>query len=598
MFEITVNNRIIDAEPGETILSALSRVGIRVPTLCHMAGMMPTGACRICIVEVEGEDGLVPSCSYPVREGMRIRTNSQKVINARKTLIQLLLSNHPDDCLYCSKSSDCQLRSLAEEYGVRERTPKRKFREKLKDITSPSIIRDPTKCILCGKCVRVCNEVQHVGAIDFAQRGSEAIVTPAFGKKLAETDCVNCGQCAAVCPTAAIRIQTCHNSVWREIYDPKKRVVAQIAPAVRVAIGEAFGMNPGEDSIGKVFTAMRMMGFDAVFDTCLGADLTIMEEAKELAEKLERSAAAKAADSSDGENPCGGAAPEEAETASGKKVSFPLFTSCCPAWIRYAENLHPEVLPYISTCKSPMEMFGAVIKEYYKKQDEEEGRETVSIAVMPCVAKKMEAGREEFIRGGVPDVDYVITTKELIRMIRESGIQFDEIDPEAPDMPFSISSGAGVIFGVTGGVTEAALRRLVKEKNTQTLRDIKFSGIRGMEGVKAAEMELDGRTVRIGVVSGLGNADNLIEKIKSGEEHFDFVEVMACPYGCIAGAGQPFCHKTDKKERMKGMYKSDNASSIKRSEENPVVYNLYHSGVLEGREHELLHVHYKRAEKA
>ena len=245
-----------------------------------------------------------------------------------------------------------------------------------------------------------------------------------------------------------------------------------------------------------------------------------------------------------------------------------------------------------------MEMFGAVIKEYYKKQDEEEGRETVSIAVMPCVAKKMEAGREEFIRGGVPDVDYVITTKELIRMIRESGIQFDEIDPEAPDMPFSISSGAGVIFGVTGGVTEAALRRLVKEKNTQTLRDIKFSGIRGMEGVKAAEMELDGRKVRIGVVSGLGNADNLIEKIKSGEEHFDFVEVMACPYGCIAGAGQPFCHKTDKKERMKGMYKSDNASSIKRSEENPVVYNLYHGGVLEGREHELLHVHYKRAEKA
>ena len=427
--------------------------------------------------------------------------------------------------------------------------------------------------------MRVCNEVQHVGAIDFAQRGSEAIVTPAFGKKLAETDCVNCGQCAAVCPTAAIRIQTCHNSVWRELYNPKKRVVAQVAPAVRVAIGEAFGMKPGEDSIGRVFTAMRMMGFDAVFDTCLGADLTIMEEAKELAEKLKRDAAAEAADSSNGEN-----------------VSFPLFTSCCPAWIRYAENLHPEVLPYISTCKSPMEMFGAVIKEYYKKQDQEEDRQTVSVAVMPCVAKKMEAGREEFIRDGIPDVDYVITTKELIRMIRESGIAFDEIDPEAPDMPFSISSGAGVIFGVTGGVTEAALRRLVKEKNTQTLRDIKFSGIRGREGVKAAEMELDGRKVRIGVVSGLGNAHNLIEKIKSGEEHFDFVEVMACPYGCISGAGQPFCHKVDKKERLKGMYKSDNAAPIKRSEENPVVYNLYHGGVLEGRAHELLHVHYKGAE--
>ena len=319
-----------------------------------------------------------------------------------------------------------------------------------------------------------------------------------------------------------------------------------------------------------------MLGFDAVYDTCVGADLTIMEEARELAEKLE---------SGDGR--------------------FPLFTSCCPAWIRFAETKHPDIMPYISTCKSPMEMFGAVLKEYYKEKDAEEeqetisteivSQETISVAIMPCVAKKMEAVREEFKRNGVPDVDYVLTTKELIRMIRESGIQFDEIDPEAPDMPFSISSGAGVIFGVTGGVTEAALRRLVQEKSTQTLRDIKFSGIRGMEGVKEAIVEMDGRTLRIGVVSGLGNADDLLEKIKSGEEHFDFVEVMACPYGCIAGAGQPFCHKVDKKERMAGMYRSDKAAPIKRSEENPVIFNLYNGGLLEGREHELLHVHYAGA---
>jgi NADH-quinone oxidoreductase subunit G len=407
--------------------------------------------------------------------------------------------------------------------------------------------------------------VQHVGAIDFAERGSNAIVTPAFGRKLAETDCVNCGQCAAVCPTAAIKIKTCHSKVWRELYNPKKRVVAQVAPAVRVALGEAFGLKPGEDSIGKIFTAIRMLGFDAVFDTCVGADLTVMEEAQELAEKLEKG-----------------------------DTEFPLFTSCCPAWIRFAENLHPEVLPYISSCKSPMEMFGAVLKEYYKEADAEEGRETVSIAIMPCVAKKMEAAREEFVRDGKPDVDYVITTKELIHMIRESGIQFDEIDPEAPDMPFSISSGAGVIFGVTGGVAEAALRRLVKEKNTQTLRDIKFSGVRGMDGVKEATLNLNGREVHVGVVSGLGNAENLIERIKKKEVHFDFVEVMACPYGCIAGAGQPFCHKVDKKERMAGMYKADKAAPVKRSEENPVIYNLYHGGILENRAHELLHVHYKQ----
>ena len=555
-----------DFDQEKNILQVINSVGIHVPTLCYYSDLSIYGACRMCMVEDE-RGNLIASCSTPPKDKMSIRTNTPRLQHHRKMILELLLASHCRDCTICEKNQTCRLQELASRLGLTDvRFPNTRKPQPV-DNSSVSIVRDPSKCILCGDCVRVCNEVQHGLAIDFAERGSSMVVTPAFGKKLAETDCVNCGQCAAVCPTAAIKVKTDMDKVWRSLYDPSKRVVVQVAPAVRVALGEAFGLQPGEDSIGRIFTAIRMLGFDAVYDTCVGADLTIMEEAKELAEKLEN-----------GDD------------------RFPLFTSCCPAWIRFAETRHPDILPYISTCKSPMEMFGAVLKEYYKEKDAEEEKSTISVAIMPCVAKKMEAVREEFKRDGIPDVDYVITTKELIRMIRESGIQFDEIDPEAPDMPFSISSGAGVIFGVTGGVTEAALRRLVQEKSTQALRDIKFSGIRGMEGVKEALLELNGRTLRIGVVSGLGNADDLIEKIKSGEEHFDFVEVMACPYGCIAGAGQPFCHKVDKKERIDGMYRSDKAAPIKRSEENPVIYTLYNNGgLLEGREHELLHVHYAGA---
>lgn len=552
-----------DFDQEKNILQVINSVGIHVPTLCYYSDLSIYGACRMCMVEDE-RGGLVASCSTPPKDKMVIKTNTPKLQHHRKLILELLLSSHCRDCTICEKNQTCRLQELAGRLGLTDiRFPNTNKPQPIDD-SSVSIVRDPSKCILCGDCVRVCNEVQHVGAIDFAERGSSAIVTPAFGKKLAETDCVNCGQCAAVCPTAAIKVKTDTDEVWKHLYDSSKRVVVQVAPAVRVALGEAFGLEPGENSIGKIFTAIRMLGFDAVYDTCVGADLTIMEEAKELAEKLEK----------------GG-------------DDLPLFTSCCPAWIRYAENFHPDIMPNISTCKSPMEMFGAVLKEYYKDKDAEENKETISVAIMPCVAKKMEASREEFIRNGSPDVHYVLTTKELINMIKQCGIQFDEIDPEAPDMPFSISSGAGIIFGVTGGVTEAALRRLVKDKNTQTLRDIKFSGVRGMQGVKATEIDLDGRTVRVGIVSGLGNADELIHKIKSGEEHFDFVEVMACPYGCIAGAGQPFCHKVDKKERMDGVYRADKIAPIKRSEENPVIYNLYHGGMLETRAHELLHVHYK-----
>lgn len=545
------------------ILQVIHKAGIHVPTFCYYSDLSIYGACRMCVVEDE-RGNIMASCSTLPKDKMVIKTNTGRLHNYRKMILELLLASHCRDCTTCDKNQNCRLQLLARRFGIDEVRFKDTRPPMKIDDSSLSIVRDPSKCILCGDCVRMCNEVQHVGAIDFVNRGSDMMVTPAFGRNIADTDCVNCGQCAAVCPTGAITIKSDLKNVWKAIYEPGKRVVAQIAPAVRVALGEEFGLEPGKNSIGKIFTAMRMLGFDTVFDTSVAADLTIMEEAAELVEKLQK-----------GDN------------------KYPLFTSCCPGWIRFAETKHPELMPYISTCKSPMEMFGAVIKEYYKPADKESGLETVSVAVMPCVAKKYEAARDEFKRDGIPDVDYVITTKELIHMIREMGIQFNEIEPGAPDMPFSISSGAGVIFGVTGGVTEAALRR-VAEKNDFAMKEIEYSGIRGMDGIKTADVTLGDTTLKIAVVSGLGNADKLIEAIEKGEMQFDFVEVMACPYGCIAGAGQPFSHKADKAKRATGMYKADKSALIKRSEENPVVTDLYEHGLLKDRAHELLHVHYTK----
>lgn len=545
------------------ILQVIHKAGIHVPTFCYYSDLSIYGACRMCVVEDE-RGNIMASCSTLPKDKMVIKTNTGRLHNYRKMILELLLASHCRDCTTCDKNQNCRLQLLARRFGIDEVRFKDTRPPMKIDDSSLSIVRDPSKCILCGDCVRMCNEVQHVGAIDFVNRGSDMMVTPAFGRNIADTDCVNCGQCAAVCPTGAITIKSDLKNVWKAIYEPGKRVVAQIAPAVRVALGEEFGLEPGKNSIGKIFTAMRMLGFDTVFDTSVAADLTIMEEAAELVEKLQK-----------GDN------------------KYPLFTSCCPGWIRFAETKHPELMPYISTCKSPMEMFGAVIKEYYKPADKESGLETVSVAVMPCVAKKYEAARDEFKRDGIPDVDYVITTKELIHMIREVGIQFNEIEPGAPDMPFSISSGAGVIFGVTGGVTEAALRR-VAEKNDFAMKEIEYSGIRGLDGIKTADVTLGDTTLKIAVVSGLGNADKLIEAIEKGEMQFDFVEVMACPYGCIAGAGQPFSHKADKAKRATGMYKADKSALIKRSEENPVVTDLYEHGLLKDRAHELLHVHYTK----
>ena len=551
----------------KNILQVIRKAGIHVPTFCYYTDMSIYGACRMCVVEDERRS-IIASCSTPPKDKMVIRTNTSKLHQHRKMILELLLASHCRDCTICEKNGNCRLQMLAARFHLTKVRFPNTHPEPVIDDSSLSIVRDPSKCILCGDCVRMCNEVQHVGAIDFAHRGANMIVSPAFGRPIAETDCVNCGQCAAVCPTAAITIKKDLKGVWQAPYAPNKQVVVQIAPAVRVAIGEEFGIAPGKNTIGKIYTALRMLGFDTVFDTSFSADLTVIEEANELVYKL-----------------------ENGEKKYPQGNTMPLFTSCCPAWVRFVETKYPELLPYVSTCKSPMEMFGAVLKEYYKPADKEAGMETISVAVMPCVAKKYEAARDEFCRDRVPDVDYVITTKELILMIKELGVQFQEIEPSAPDMPFSINSGAGVIFGVTGGVMEAALRH-VAAKNNETLREIEYSGVRGLEGTKIAEVSLGDKTLRVGVVNGLGNADTLIRKLQRGEEKLDFVEVMACPYGCIGGAGQPFGYRSVKEDRAQGMYKADKSAIVKRSCDNPTLINLYENGMLKERSHELLHVHY------
>ncbi len=557
---------IIDGErvpftDEKNILAVIRKAGIILPTFCYYSDLSIYGACRMCVVE-DNRGGIVASCSTPPKNGMEIRTNTPQLYYHRKRILELLLAAHCRDCTTCEKNGKCKLQELANRFsipGVRfENTnPIRPI-----DTSSKAIVRNPNKCILCGDCVRVCSEIQHVGAIDFAHRGADMEISTAFGKDIADTNCVNCGQCAAVCPTGAITIKNDTHDVWEAIHNPNKRVVIQIAPAVRVAIGEAYGYDPGENTIGKLIASLRMLGVDAIFDTSVGADLTIMEESEELLESLEET-----------------------------ERKYPLFTSCCPGWIRYVETQYPHLMPYVSTSKSPMQMFGAVIKEYYRKQDRKEGKETVSVAIMPCTAKKFEASRDEFKKDGIPYVDYVLTSEEVIGMLKEIGIRFDRLAPEAFDMPFSIYSGAGVIFGATGGVTEAAVRRVVADKSPKALKEIEFIGVRGMEGLKVCELALGERTVRIGIVSGLGNADDLIQKIESGEEHFDFVEVMACLGGCVAGAGQPFARSTEKRMRAEGLYKDDKALQIKRSEENPLVDTLY-KDLLKNREHELLHVNY------
>ncbi len=569
MFEITVNNRVIDAEPGDTILAALSRVGIKIPTLCHMKGLVPSGACRICVVEVEGMRGLVPSCSFPVQENMKIQTNSPKVICARKTIIELLLADHPDDCLYCVRSGTCRLQALAEEYGVRERLFHHQRKEDALDMSSPSIIRDQDKCILCGKCIRVCEEIQKVSAIEFVGRGSKTIVAPAFKESLNISSCINCGQCITACPTGALRENSALQEVSDAIADPEKIVVIQHAPAVSVSLAEEFGMKPGTDIDGLMTAALRKMGFDYVFETSFSADLTIMEEATELVGRVT------------------------------KNGVLPMFTSCSPGWIKFVEEFYPEFIPNLSTCKSPQSMLGALIKSYFAEKKGIDPKKIFSVSVMPCTAKKFEASRPEIGHDNLADLDAVLTTRELARFIRMSGIDFEHLQPEEADLPFGERSTAGKLFAATGGVMEAALRTAHKLITGKELKSLKIEQVRGMDGIKEAKIKVGDLEVGVAVVNGVGNARTLLDQIKAGRKDLHFIEVMTCPGGCVGGGGQPITlEDSDRlKLRTNSIYNIDQSENLRTSHDNVSVQNLYKEYLGEpnsDKAHHLLHTVYEK----
>ncbi|WP_404814501.1 [FeFe] hydrogenase, group A [Clostridium estertheticum] len=547
----------VEINGEKNILELVRKAGIDLPTLCYYSELSVYGACRMCMVENKW-GGMEAACSTPPKANMEIYTNTPKLRKYKKMILELLLAAHCRDCTTCEKSGQCKLQELAKQFGITNvRFSNTSVQSKIDD-SSVCIVRDKSKCILCGDCVRMCEEVQNVGAIDFVNRGSEMTVGTAFDVPLAETNCVGCGQCAAVCPTGAIIVKNDTQRLWKDISDIETLVVVQIAPAVRVGISEELGIKNDANVMGKIVSSLRKMGVDEVFDTSTGADLTVLEETKEFLSRLERN------------------------------EKLPLFTSCCPAWVNYAENNYPSLIKNISTCRSPMQMFASVIKEQYK----ESNKKIVHVAIMPCTAKKFESQRDEFIENGVNNVDYVITTQELIKMIKESGIVFSEVLPEAVDMPFGVSSGAGVIFGVTGGVTEAVIRRVIEDKSPAALRALAFTGVRGMEGVKETSITVGGRLINVAVVSGLKNADELVKKIQAGEAQYDFVEVMACPGGCIGGAGQPFVKSKGKLKRGALLYEADRMNVIRRSEENPLMDTLY-KGLLKDKVHKLLHVEYK-----
>ena len=555
---MTIDGQSIEFTDEPNVLSVIRKAGIDIPTLCYHSELSIYGACRLCTVE-DSRGKTFASCSEKPRDGMVIYTNTPRLMRYRKLILELLLAAHCRDCTTCIKSGECHLQELAHRMGVHEIRFENVRETQPIDTSSHAIIRDPNKCILCGDCVRMCDNVQNINAIDFAYRGTDAQVMPAFNKKIAETDCVGCGQCRVVCPTGAISIHTNIDEVWEALADKNTKVIAQIAPAVRVAIGDNFGYAKGENVMGKLVGVLHRLGFDEVYDTSYGADLTVVEESKEFIERF----------------------------TSGEKM--PLFTSCCPAWVKYCENKYPEFVPNLSTCRSPQQMFGAVVREYYKDPEKNEGKKIVSVSIMPCTAKKEEILRPESYTNGKQDVDYVLTTTEIVRMIRKSGIVFDKVEIEAADVPFGIGSGSGVIFGVTGGVTEAVLRRLQQGHNRVDMESIKKSGVRGDDGIKVLTYNYNGREIKAAVVNGLANADKVLQQIKNHEAEYDFVEVMACRRGCIMGGGQPVnAGPRTRKARMKGLYDTDVNTQIKKSNENPMILSLYDS-LLKGKEHELLH---------
>lgn len=560
MGTITINGKKVEFTDEKNVLTIIRKAGIDMPTLCYHSELSTFGACRLCTVEND-RGQCFASCSEEPRDGMVIYTHTERLRRHRKLIVELLLAAHCRDCTTCMKSGECVLQDLAHKMGVREVRFQDYKEHKPVDYSSPSIVRDPNKCILCGNCVRVCSEIQGVGVLGFAHRGTDAEVTPAFNKKLSQTACVSCGQCRVYCPTGALTIRTHLDEVYAALGDPNTRVIAQIAPAVRVAVGDAFGLPNGENAMGKTVAALHAMGFDEVFDTSYSADLTVMEESAEFLDRVH----------------------------NGGKL--PLLTSCCPAWVKFVDNEFPEMKENVSTCRSPQGMFSAVIKDYYRDPAHSEGKKTFVVSIMPCTAKKMEAVRPNSFTHGEQDTDIVLTTTELTRMIKNFGIAFDKIEPEACDMPFGLSSGGGVIFGVTGGVTEAVLRRLASDHNSATLNAIAACGIRGEEGIKEATIPYNGMDVNICVVSGLANARKVMEQVRSGEKQYHLIEVMACRRGCIMGGGQPIpAGPRHKAARAQGLYKADKDRILRKSDENPLM-DVFYNGYFKGKAHELLHNH-------
>lgn len=577
--KLTIDNKVVEVPKGTTIYKAAKQLGIDIPVLCYMElkdlniENKPAG-CRICVVEVEGRRNLAPSCSTDCTEGMVVKTHTMRVINARRTILELILSDHPKDCLTCAKSGHCELQDMAIKLGVRS-IPGEEYAEMstYRVDTSPSIIRDLDKCIMCRRCEMMCNTVQTVGALNAVNRGFEAVVAPAFEQNLEKSPCTYCGQCVAVCPTGALTEVDHTPKVIRALADPTKKVIVQTAPAIRVALGEEFGMKPGTIVTGKMVAALKEIGFDQVFDTDFAADLTIMEEGTELLDRLTR------------------------HLNGDKSVKLPILTSCCPGWVNFFEHNFNDMLDVPSSAKSPQQMFGAIAKTYFAEKMGIKREDLVVVSVMPCLAKKYEAQRDEFKVDGNPDVDFSISTRELAHLIKEFNINFADLEEQDFDRPLGESTGAAVIFGATGGVIEAATRTAYEVQTGKKLEKIEFEQLRGMEGIRSATVDFNGLPINIGIAHGLGNARKLLEDVRSGKANYHAIEVMACPGGCIGGGGQPLHHGDSAilKARTKAIYEEDAGKPIRKSHENPYIIKLYEEFLgkpMSEKAHHLLHTHY------
>ncbi len=559
-FNITIDNMEVPYEGEKNLLEVIRKANIDLPTFCYHSDISVYGACRMCMVEVDGKN-TVPACSTPVTEDMVVKTNTKQLRSMRKMIVELMLASHDQSCTTCAKSNDCKLQQISKQLGVNTVRFKQKVDFEPVDTTSDAIVRDPSKCVLCGDCVRVCKEIQSVGVLDFANRGADSKVIACFNKGLGEIECVNCGQCVKVCPVGALTIKTQVDRVWDALHDEKKTVIAQIAPAIRVAMGEAFGFQPGTTTTGQIISALKIMGFDKIFDTSFGADFTVIEEGNEFINRYQNN------------------------------DHLPQFTSCCPAWVKFAEQYYPDLLTNLSSCKSPQQMFGSLSKEILTKELGISREDLVVVSIMPCTAKKFEAKRKEFIKDDNPDVDYVLTTQEAALMVKESGINFSQLQPGSFDMPFGFKTGAGVIFGTSGGVSEAVLRYAASKLANDS--EAEYTQFRGDKGVKVGEIKVGDITLKMAVVSGLANARNLIDKVRAGEEQFDLIEVMACPGGCVNGGGQPVSSNNNAiKERSRGLYDNDKMLQLHVSNENPYLQKMYAQDLNEHNIHDLLHTGY------